>query len=136
MSKIKDWLLAQFIEWEKMQPRRQTYSAFARYLDVKQSTLSQWMAGNYDPQDEKIIAKLAAKLGEEVYDVLGLPHPKPTGLDRLPHVMRDRLARAAYQVDKYFSENSLSEDSPEAEQAAIRIFEANGFKYIDTLPED
>lgn len=74
MPEFKDWLMGKFIEWEKTQPRRQSYSAFARYLNVKQSSLSQWMAGSYDPEDENI-EKIAEKLGEETYDALGLPRP-------------------------------------------------------------
>lgn len=69
-----DWLKAKFIEWEQSQDRRQSYSAFARYLGVRQSSLSQWMNGGYPPGLENV-TKIADKLGPEVYDVLGLVRP-------------------------------------------------------------
>lgn len=66
--------MGKFIAWEKTQTRRQSYSAFARYLGVKQASLSQWMNGNYTPTGDNLV-KVAAVLGPEVYKVLGLVSP-------------------------------------------------------------
>lgn len=74
---FQDWLQQKFIEWEQTQPRRQTYSAFAKYLGTKQSTLSQWMNGNNPPSSEGI-RLLAEKLGNEVYPLLGIMTPGET----------------------------------------------------------
>ena len=71
---FKDWLMNQLIEWEKTKPRKQSDTAFARYLGVKQSSLSQWLAGNYDP-DEENAHKISLRLGDEVYKVLGVDPP-------------------------------------------------------------
>lgn len=60
-----------FLEWEKGTGQRQSYSAFARYLGVKQSTLSQWLTGNYPPNIEHVRI-LAEKLGSDIYSVMGL----------------------------------------------------------------
>lgn len=71
----KDWLMQKFVQWEKRQTRRQSFSAFARYLGVSQSSLSQWMAGTYPPTGDNI-DKIAAKLGDEIYLLVGELPPK------------------------------------------------------------
>lgn len=71
---FKDWLRGKFLEWEKGTGKRQSYSAFARYLGVKQSTVSQWLSGNYPPSRENV-KLLAQKLGYDVYIALGLVRP-------------------------------------------------------------
>jgi transcriptional regulator with XRE-family HTH domain len=70
------WLMDKFVEWERKKGQRQSYSAFARYLGVKQSSLSQWLAGNYPPSRENV-EKLAEKLGPEIYDIMGMERPDP-----------------------------------------------------------
>jgi transcriptional regulator with XRE-family HTH domain len=104
--KYNDWLINKFGEWERKTGRRQSYSAFARYLGVKQSSLSQWLAGNYPPADDNL-RKIANKLGFEIYDILGIARPDPLdefqawleslaendqaqALDRLEDVLRKR----------------------------------------------
>jgi transcriptional regulator with XRE-family HTH domain len=75
MIEFKDWLMEKLIEWGKTQDRRhQSDSAFARYLKVPQSSLSQWLAGSYLPEEENI-KKIEEKYGDEVYDALGRPRP-------------------------------------------------------------
>jgi transcriptional regulator with XRE-family HTH domain len=71
---FRDWLMGKMREWEGKD--RKNFSAFARYLDVNQGSLSQWFSGSYVPGQENV-EKIAAKLGPEVYDVLGLPRPDP-----------------------------------------------------------
>lgn len=73
-SKFSEWLNERFLEWEQQQGKRQTVSAFARYLDVPQSSLSSWMAGAYVPSGENLLV-LASKLGSEIYDTLGVLRP-------------------------------------------------------------
>ncbi len=76
MINFKEWLMIKFIEWEAKQKRRQSYAAFARYLNVSQPTMSHWLSGS-NPPDEINTIKLSIKLGIEVYDVLGRPRPLP-----------------------------------------------------------
>lgn len=87
---FKNWLMDQFVEWERKQASRQTYSAFARYLDVKQPSLSGWLAGDYVPTGENL-EKVANKLGLEVYDALGLPRPDSMLYDIEQAFSQDRL---------------------------------------------
>ena len=49
MASAKEWLNQKFNEWEKAQGRSQSYYAFARYLEVSQSGLGQWMTGGAVP---------------------------------------------------------------------------------------
>ena len=81
-SKFSDWLNECFLDWEKQQGKRQTVSAFARYLGVPQSSLSSWMAGAYIPSGENLLL-LATKLGVEIYDTLGILRPSIADPDLL-----------------------------------------------------
>ena len=71
---LANWLNDQFLKWEIAQGKRQTISAFARYLGVPQSSLSSWMAGAYEPSGENLL-KIAQKLGREIYEILGIESP-------------------------------------------------------------
>ena len=76
MEKLPAWLTRKFREWESKTGRRQSLSAFARYLGVKQPSLSHWINHDNPPSYENI-EKLAEKLGPEIYDIMGMPRPDP-----------------------------------------------------------
>lgn len=77
MTAFSDWLQLKFEEWEKSKGRRrQSYSEFARYLDVTQGSLNRWLIGDNLP-DAESIQKLSEKLGYEIYGVLGIDPPYP-----------------------------------------------------------
>jgi transcriptional regulator with XRE-family HTH domain len=65
-----------FLEWQNAEGKRKTLDEFAEYLGVKRSVLSNWLTGRRNPGAESL-RQLSAKLGFEVYDVLGLPRPDP-----------------------------------------------------------
>jgi len=69
-----EWLLKKFREWEDTKSGRQSVSAFARHLNVKQSSLSKWMSGAYPPGEDNLL-KIASKLGFEIYGILGIDPP-------------------------------------------------------------
>ena len=71
---LKEWLLEEYRKWERKTGRRQSMTAFARFLGVKQPTLNRWMIGDNLP-DGNNIRKLAEKLGPEIYDIMGLTRP-------------------------------------------------------------
>jgi transcriptional regulator with XRE-family HTH domain len=73
-TKFSSWLNNQFLLWEQKQGKRQTISAFARYLGVPQSSISSWMAGAYEPSGENVLL-LASKLGSQIYDILEVAPP-------------------------------------------------------------
>lgn len=77
---VAEWLNAKFLEWERKEGTRKTMVQFARYIGVAQPSLSEWMRGKYVPKGQNL-AKIAEKLGYEIYDVLGIPRPMPVELD-------------------------------------------------------
>ena len=95
-------LLRQMQQWESAQGKRATLQGFADHLQVSQPLLSIWLKGDTKPSTEKI-ELLAAKLGNEVYEVLGLPKPDPdlTRLNQIwPHIpeaMRRSIVKQAEQ---------------------------------------
>ncbi len=127
-----EWLRIKFLEWEKNSGRRQTVTAFARYLKVKQPSLERWMNGD-NPPSLKYIQILGSKLGHEIYDILGLPRPNTIPLDQLPKQVRDRLTTAIYEVNSELDSRGISVDSSEAENIAIETLEKHGFKYTKTI---
>jgi hypothetical protein len=134
MATVKDWLNQKFTEWEKTQGRSQSYYTFARHLAVSQSGLAQWMTGNGVPGGDDLIA-IAAKLGPEIYDMLGLPRPD-TDVQRLtvsfaslPVDIRQRLANAIAEVDQTLRQERLRPDSAEARRIVMEILERWGFRY-------
>ena len=112
---FKDYLYEKFIEWEKLQTkRRSSFSAFARWLsdnsfevEIYQQVLDSWMNGVI-PKDEKYIAVLSEKIGDEIYDVLNRKRPNPylQNLSRvwdfLPEEIQKRLSEEAV---KYKTKN-------------------------------
>jgi len=95
-------LLRQMHQWESAQGKRATLQGFANHLNVSQPLLSIWLKGDTKPSSEKI-ELLAAKVGNEIYEVLGLPKPDPD-LQRLnqiwehiPETMRRSIVKQAEQ---------------------------------------
>lgn len=79
IDKIEQMTFAQFLEmkyleWQKQEGGRKTVKEFAAYIGVSQSTISNWWNDDRKPEGENL-QKLAAKLGIEVYDILGVPRP-------------------------------------------------------------
>lgn len=134
MATIQDWLNTKFAEWERAQGRKQSYYAFARYLEVSQSGLQQWMVGGATPGGDDLL-NIAGKLGPEVYDVLGLPRPNAeaqrvtVSFASLPPDMRQRLTNALAEVDRTLRQERLRPDSAEARPVVIEILAKWGFRF-------
>ena len=122
MSMFKDWLMDKFTEWERAQKHRQSYSAFARYLGVKQSALSHWMNGNYTPTGENLV-KVASILGPEVYTALGLVSPEES---HVPPPVQSAYDRASERVKSL----GIPADSDESERIFIEELSKVGYKVI------
>ena len=72
---FSEWITKKYVEWRgEAVGRSRSVSEFADFIGVKQQAMSSWMYGIV-PKDYENIIKLAAKLGDEVYDVLNVPHP-------------------------------------------------------------
>lgn len=133
---LPKWLLERFREWESNSGRKQSVSAFARWLGIKQPTVNRWMTGDSNPEGENL-RKLARKLGPEVFDVLGLPRLEESDqLDEIPSHLRLRLKKAFREVKDEYEARQITLEDPEAERIAIEILERNGFKYTSTENDD
>lgn len=73
---IKQWLIDKFLEWQAQSGEIKSQREFADYLGVGNTSLSNWISGYRLPTGENI-ARLASKLGPEIYDQLGLARPDP-----------------------------------------------------------
>mgnify|MGYP005815096153 CR=1 FL=1 len=134
MTTVKDWLNQKFTEWEKTQGHRQSYYAFARYLEVSQSGLAQWMTGSATPGSDDLAA-IAGKLGPEIYDVIGLPRPS-TEMQRflqafasLPPDIRQHMMSAILEVGQSLRQDHLRAESADARRTATEILQKWGFDY-------
>lgn len=70
-----DLITRSFLDWQLKAGVRKSIQQYADYLDVPQSSLSNWMAGKYVPKDALNINKLFDKIGPEVFDALELERP-------------------------------------------------------------
>jgi hypothetical protein len=134
MATAKDWLTQKFTEWEKTQGGRQSYYAFARYLEVGQSGLAQWMMGSATPSGDDLLS-IANKLGPEIYDVMGLPRPSAeaqrvtVSFASLPPDLRQRLTSALAELEQSLRNARLRPDTADARKVAIDILAKYGFRY-------
>jgi hypothetical protein len=134
MATAKEWLNQKFVEWEKAQGGRQSYYAFARYLEVSQSGLSQWMVGSAAPGGDDLLS-LAQKLGPEIYEILGLPRPNAevqrmtVSFANLPADIRQNLSNAVAEADTTLRQERLRSDSADARRMVIEILAKWGFRY-------
>ena len=71
-----EYLEKQFLDWQHQQGKRKTIEDFAEFLGVSRPLLNMWMNGNRKPGKENIDL-LSRTLGNDVYDIAGLPRPNP-----------------------------------------------------------
>ncbi len=134
MATAKDWLNQKFTEWEKAQGHKQSYYAFARYLEVSQSGLAQWMVGGSVPSGDDLLS-IAKKLGPEIYEILGLPRPNAevqrltVSFACLPPDIRQRLTSAIVEADQALRNERLRPEDVEARPVVINILAKHGFRY-------
>jgi transcriptional regulator with XRE-family HTH domain len=76
MDTFPQWVNRKFVEWQASLGKRKTVEEFAIYLGVSRPLLNMWMNGNKKPGRENI-KLLAETFGNDIYDVMGLPHPNP-----------------------------------------------------------
>ena len=102
-----------FLAWQQESGERKTIQEFAAYLGVSQPILSHWLNGARSPGPESL-RLLSAKLGPEVYDVLGLDRPDPDlayitqQWENLTPAMRRQLRE---QAEKLASKNDAKRTS-------------------------
>ncbi len=112
MATVKDWLAQKFNAWEKTQGGRQSYYAFARYLEVSQSGLGAWMNGDsVRPNIE--LQQLTVSIAS------------------LPADLRQRLTGAIVEVDQELRQRRLRPDDAAARPIVLAVLEKWGFRYTD-----
>lgn len=73
---LAKYLESQFLSWQAQLGRRATVGEYADYLELGRTQLSQYMNGHTLPKEE-VAARLAKKVGYEIYDVLNYERPDP-----------------------------------------------------------
>ncbi len=134
MPSFPEWLESKYQEWLKQQPEKQSYYSFARYLEVAHSSLTQWASGVSRPEGDDL-AKLAGKLGPEVYELADQPRPSgyaqlPAEFALLPAAFQTRLASAIRETAALVRQQKLDPESVEAKRLTLKVFEKWGFKLV------
>ena len=78
---FKEWIFQEYVKWQAAEGQPRTVTDFAAYLGVAHPAMQAWMKGRYKPKSVLNVAKLADKLGLEVYEVLGMPRSKKAQLE-------------------------------------------------------
>ncbi len=120
-----------YFDWQKKYGRA-SIRKFAKWLDINQSLVTQWMNGKGPKPGLINSIKLGSKLGPEIYNILEMDDPAVISISHLPPSVRDRLEEAIYESNSELASHGLSSDSPEAEEIVIKIFEKHRFKYTRT----
>jgi transcriptional regulator with XRE-family HTH domain len=76
------WLFHKYLAWQSEVGQRKSLTAFAAYVGVSQPQMTAYLKGDYLPKGENL-GKMAAVLGVEVYDVMGMPRPLERGSEIL-----------------------------------------------------
>ncbi len=106
MQTLPEFLTKNFLGWQAAEGERKTLEDFADYLDVNRSLLSYWMNGKRTP-NRSACEKISAKLGNEIYDIVGIPRPNPylQKLNRIwEFIPEDIQRRFSEEAEKYETE--------------------------------
>lgn len=128
----QEWLDQKYAKWERTQAGRQTYYNFARYLDVNHTDLTQWISGTARPAGDDL-AKIAGKLGDEIYDLLGVANPDSqfprmaAAFNSLPAALRQRLTSAVLEIEQQVASQKLDPESAESKRIAVKTLDKWGF---------
>ncbi len=94
-NEFSSWLNLRFLDFESRKRKRVTLTEWAQHLGFSAAVVSNWMHGHRTP-DSRSVDKLAKKLGQEVYSVLGIV--PPTG-----------AARRLLQISNYLSDEDVDQ---------------------------
>jgi transcriptional regulator with XRE-family HTH domain len=110
MNNLPNYLTQKYLEWQAQLGQRKTLEEFADHLDVSRPMLSFWMNGRRFPNEENI-EKIAVKLGNDIYDALGLPRPNPykQKIDRLWEFLPEDIQRRISEEAEDYEAKNLSD---------------------------
>jgi len=100
------FLERKYLEWQIEIGERKSQAEFAKLMGVSRASITNWMNGENVP-DLESAKKIASLLGNEVFDVLGIPRQNPylqkiTQIwERIPADKQQKLAEEAerYEVE-------------------------------------
>lgn len=84
LNEFGKWLERKYIAWLAADGQRRTITEFAEWLEIPRPLVSYYMKGTRKPS-RKNTDLIAAHLGPEVYDLLGLQRPDPLLQDLQSH---------------------------------------------------
>jgi transcriptional regulator with XRE-family HTH domain len=118
---FQNWFNRKWAEWDIFTGRRSTQQELADHLNIKRTAVAQYTSGRQVPEGENL-RNIAGKFGLEAYDKAGVQRPERSPLDDLPPAFREKLLRASDKLYRHLRDNSIPENSPEAEKIAREIF--------------
>ena len=74
---LSEWIRKKYIDWLASVGEIRTQREFAEYIGIDKVSMSRYLNNKIKTPDTETVEKFAAKLGPEVYDVLGLARPDP-----------------------------------------------------------
>lgn len=76
-TEVSDWLEQKFLEWRASnRNRRAGVTQFAEYLGLSRDVLNSYLSRGSKPDGENL-EKIAGKLGDEIYALVGKTPPDP-----------------------------------------------------------
>ncbi len=100
-TKFSDYLERHYLDWQ-IENGRASIRKYSLWLGINSSLVIQWMNGNGKP-GSKNLAKLAIKLGPDIYDVLEIP-PPPEFIRKLEAIYDDLSIDQQQQLQKQIAE--------------------------------
>lgn len=124
---LGEFLTRKYLEYQLAQGKPVYVREFAEYLGVPPTSYSNWINTGITPS-ARYIDKLAAKLGTEVYDVVGMARPGETiPIDHLPTVVQHQLSEFVAELSLALS--GVDPESVEAMEITRSVMDKFGFKF-------
>ena len=76
-SPLARYLLHAFLDWQRASGETRSQLQFAEHLGLKRSTLTKLMQGRVEVPERDTVDAIAAKLGDGIYEALGMDKPDP-----------------------------------------------------------
>ncbi len=115
-SRFADWLEKKYLSWQ-MENGRASIRQFSEWLGINHALVVQWMNDKAKP-GPKTIHLLAAKLGDDVYELL----EDPAGTEKIPGLgewIRAYIIATPAQREEMLR-NAQSGDAPGAESRSAQ----------------
>ncbi len=118
MPNFSEWLESKYLSWQIKAGSRSTLSDFAKFLGISRVSLSQYLHEERNPSDSHLI-KIAAQLGDEVYETLQEQNSAPARSFRRfayryarywPYALTVIITVSLFEISTLFNTPILSND--------------------------